>query len=151
MTRILGLFQIKTVRSAWVFLVGSGLLFIFGAYLAATAPQDHKTPIAFLSFWFFVSLTYMAIASWVLFSKEGRNYLKAQEQIPIKGNRGILWFLKFLFACFAASLATIMLLSFLTLPFTSYSVQEAMFGPLSRFYLLIIGLIWSPLIFRYLK
>jgi len=93
----------------------------------------------------------MAIACWALFSKKGQSYLKAQEQIPIKGNRGILWFIKFIFACYAAALATIMLFSILTLPFTGYSVQEAMFSHQIGLYLLITGLVWSPLIFRYLK
>jgi hypothetical protein len=151
MTRILSLFQIKTVRSAWVFLAGSGLLFAFGVYQAVTAPKDLEIPTAFLMFWFLVSLTYMVIASWALISKKGRSYLKAQEQIPIKGNRGVLWFIKFLFACYAASLATIMLLSILTLPFAGYSVQQAMFGPFIGLYLFITGLVWAPLIFRYLK
>jgi hypothetical protein len=34
MTRILSLFQIKTVGSAWAFLVGSAILFLFSAFQA---------------------------------------------------------------------------------------------------------------------
>ena len=157
MTRILSLFQIKTVRSAWVFLVGSGLLFVFGAYQALKAPRvtsgepGEYFEITFLSFWFLVAGAYMAIASWALFSEKGRTYLETQEQIPIKGNRGVLWFLKFLFACYAAAFATMMLLGVLALPFAGFSGLEAMFSPNSGMYLLVAGLVWSPLIFRYLK
>lgn len=157
MTRILSLFQIKTVRSAWVFLIGSGLLFIFGAFQVVTDPQLPEEEsakyfeIIFLSFWFFVSGAYMAIASWALFSEKGRAYLKAQEQVPIKGNRSILWFLKFLFACYAAAIATVMLLAVLALPFAGYAGLDAMLSHNSGVYFLVVGLFWSPLIFRYLK
>lgn len=157
MTRILSLFQIKTVRSAWVFLIGSGLLFVFGAYQATMAPSHPAGEpgayfeITFLSFWFLVSGAYMAVASWALFNEKGRAYLQAQEQLPIKGNRTILWYLKFLFACYAAAFATMMLLGVLALPFAGYAGLEAMFSPNSGIYLLVVGLFWSPLIFRFLK
>jgi hypothetical protein len=157
MTRILNLFQIKTIRSAWVFLVGSGLLFIFGVYQALSSPTSPSGAfgdyfeIIFFSFWFFVSGSYMAIACWALFSAKGRLYLETQEKIPIRGNREILWYLKFLFACFAAAFATMMLIGVLALPFAGYAGLEIMSSPNRGLYLLITGLIWSPLIFRYLK
>ena len=157
MTRILSLFQIKTVRSAWVFLVGSGLMFAFGAYQALTSPAyplgdpRNNFEVTFFLFWFVVLGAYIAIASWALFSVRGRAYLAAQEQIPIKGNRTVLWYIKFLFACYAAAFATMMLLGVLSLPFAGYAGLEAMFSPNSGLYLLVAGLVWSPLIFRYLK
>jgi hypothetical protein len=157
MTRILTLFQIKTVRSAWVFFFGSALLVLFGAYQAATSPAypsgdpRRDFDITFLSFWFVIGAVYMGIASWALFSEKGRRYLEAQEQIPIKGNRTILWYIKFLFACYAAALATMMFLGVLSLPFAGFAGLEAMFSPNIGLYLLVAGLVWSPLIFRYLK
>mgnify|MGYP001821619564 CR=1 FL=1 len=157
MTRILTLLQIKTTRSAWVFLVGSGLLFLFGLYQVLTTPSIPSAEpgayfeITFMSFWFLASGAYMAIASWALFNEKGRAYLQAQEQMPIKGNRTILWYLKFLFACYAAAFATMMLLGILALPFAGYAGLEAMFSPNSGIYLLVVGLFWSPLIFRFLK
>ena len=157
MTRILSLFQIKTVRSAWVFLFGSALLFIFGAYQVALspayAPGDPRRnfEFTFLSFWFLIAGIYIAIASWALFSAKGRKYLEAQEQIPIRGNRTILWYLKFLLACYAAAFATLTLLGVLLLPFAGYAGLEAMVSTNSGLYFLITGLVWSPLIFRYLK
>ena len=157
MVRILSLFQIKTARSAWVFLVGSGLMFVFGAYQVITSPSyppgdpRGNFETTFFSFWFLVAGTYIAIASWALFSIRGRAYLTAQEKIPIKGNRTVVWYLKFLFACYAAAFATMMLLGVLSLPFAGYAGLEAMFSPESGLYLLIAGLVWSPLVFRYLK
>lgn len=157
MPTILRLFQIKTIRSAWVFLVGSGLLFIFGMYQIAITlffrPNQfiYSFEITALSFWLLVTGAYMAIASWALFSQKGRTYLETEEQIPIKGNRGVLWGLKFMFACYAAAFATMMLLGILVLPFAGYAGLEAMFSPSSGLYLFIAGLLWSPLIFRYLK
>lgn len=157
MTRILSLFQIKTVRSAWVFLVGSGLMFAFGAYQALTSPAyplgdpRGNFEVTFFLFWFVVLGAYIAVASWALFSVRGRAYLAAQEKIPIKGNQTVLWYIKFLFACYAAAFATMMLLGVLSLPFAGYAGLEAMFSPNSGLYLLIAGLVWSPLIFRYLK
>ena len=151
------MFQIKTVRSAWVFLFGSALLFLFGAYQAAFSPAfppgdpGRDFEITFLSFWFLIAGIYMAVASWALFSAKGREHLEAQEQIPIKGNRTMLWYVKFLFACYAAAFATMIFLGILSLPFAGYAGLEAMFSPNSGLYLLIAALLWSPLIFRYLK
>jgi hypothetical protein len=157
MTRILALFQIKTLRSAWVFLLGSALLFLFGIYQAATSTAYplgdpvRNFEITFFSFWFLILVSYMAVASWALFSARGREYLEAQEQIPIKGNRTILWYVKFLFACYAASFATLLFLGVVSLPFAGSAGLDAMFSPNSGLYLLTAGLVWSPLIFRYLK
>jgi len=157
MAWILSLFQIKTVRSAWVFLFGSALLLLFGVYQAvsssATQPSNpgRDFEITFLSFWFLILGTYMAIASYALFTEKGREFLEAQKQIPISSNRTVLWFLKFLFACYAAAFATILLLGLLSLPFAGYVGIEAMFSPNSGLYLLIAGFVWSPLIFRCLK
>lgn len=157
MTRILSLFQIKTVRSAWIFLIGSGLMFAFGAYQAFTS---HAFPlgdprgnleVTFFLFWFVVLGAYISVASWALFSVKGRAYLSTQAKIPIRGNRTVLWYIKFLFACYAAAFATMMLLGVLSLPFVGYAGLEAMFSPSSGLNLLITGLAWSPLIFRYLK
>ena len=157
MTKILSILQIKTVRSAWAFLVGSGLLFLFGVYQVLTTPSIPSAEpgacfeIMFFSFWFLLTGAYLAIASWALFCEKGRAYIEAQEQMPIQGNRGILWFLKFLFACYAAAFATMMLIGLLALPFAGNAGFEAMFSPNSGLYLLVAGLVWSPLIYRYLK
>ena len=157
MTRILSLFQIKTVRSAWAFLFGSALLFLFGVYQAALSPAyqpddpGKNFENVFLSFWCLVTGLYMMVASWALFSTKGREYLKAQEQIPVKGNRTILWYFKFLFACYAVAFATMMFLGILSLPFAGYAGLDAMLSQNIGLYLLIAGLVWSPLIFRNLK
>ena len=157
MKRILSLFQIKTARSAWVFLVGSGLMFAYGAYQAFSLPAfalsdpGDRFQITFFSLWFVVFGAYMAIAGWALFSVRGRACLAEQEEIPIKGNRTVIWYIKFVFACYAAAFATMILLGVLSFPFTGYAWLEAMFSPGGGIYLLIVGLIWSPLIFRYLK
>ncbi len=151
MTRILSLLQIQTLRSAWVFLAGSGLLFFFGVYQALDIYQYPHFEITFFAFWFLVTGIYMVVTSWVLFSEKGRMYLKAQEQIQIKGNRGLLWLIKFIFACYAAAIATIMLLGIMALPIAGYAGFDIMLSPNRGMYLLFAGLIWSPLFFRYLK
>lgn len=107
--------------------------------------------IAMLLLWVFVFGIYMAIASWALFSNKGRTYLQAQEKIPTKGNRGILWFIKFLVACLAAAFSTQMVLSVLALPFVGTSGFDEILGPNGNLYLSIAGVAWAPLIFRYLK
>ena len=157
MARILNLLQVTTVRAAWVFLIGSALLFLFGVYQAASSTaassndpgQDFE--ITFFAFWFLILGTYMAVASWALFSAKGRAFLEAQQQVPIKGNRTILWYAKFLFACCAAAFGSMLLLGVLSLPFAGYAGLEAMFSSNSGLYLLIAGLVWSPLVFRHLK
>lgn len=157
MTWLLGLLQIKTVRSAWILLVGAGLLFVFGLYqIGSTTEYAFKDPkshfeTTFLLFWFLLNGTYMAIAAWALYSEKGRSYLSLQKRTPVKGNRNILWYIKFLFSCYAAAFATVMFLGILSLPFAGHFGLEAMFSPNGGTYLLIAGLIWSPLIFRYLK
>ncbi len=157
MTRILRLLQVKTVRSAWMFLIGSGLLFLFGAYQVFTtpayAPEEPQASFVLVtfSFWFLISGAYLAIGSWALFSEEGRSYLEEQEQLTEKGSRGVIWFLKFLFSCYAAALATIIMLSVIALALLGSEGFEPMLSPHRGLYLLSAGLVWSPLIFRYLK
>ena len=157
MSRILSLFQIKTVRSAWAFFIASTLLFLLGVYQAVASSfawsndPGQEFDITFLLFWFFILGMYIAIASWALFSKKGREFLETQQQVPIRGNRTVLWYLKFLFACYAAAFATMLLLGILSLPFAGYAGLDAMFSPNSALYLLAAALVWSPLIFRHLK
>lgn len=132
-------------------------MFLFGAYQAATSaagpPNEpgRDFEITFFSFWFLVVGAYMAIAGWALFSTKGREFLEAEQQMPTRGNRTVLWYLKFLLACYAAAFATMLLLGILSLPFAGYASLEAMFSPSAGLYLLIAGLVWSPLIFRHLK
>ena len=154
MQRILYFLQIKTIRSAWVFLFGSGLLFIFGIYQLIAYPQIFsESPtkyfeIVFFSFWFLVTSTYIAIGCWALFSNKGKEHLKEQEKTAIK--RNIFWFFKFLFACYAAAFATIMLLGVVSYPFVGH--EGFLFSSPNRgIYFLISGLVWSPLIFKNLK
>jgi hypothetical protein len=156
MSHLLSLFQIKTVRSAWVFLFGSGLMFLFGIYQAASfsvySPSaESGFGAVFFSVWFVVIGAYMALASWGLWSANGRAFLIAQERIPVRGNRTVFWYLKFLFACYAAAFGTVFLCGVLSLAFIGTAGLEAMFKPEGGFYLLAAGLAWSPLVFRYLK
>ena len=156
MQRILHFLQIKTIRSAWVFLVGTGLMFLFGIYLLIKYPQIFsESPtqyfeLIFFPLWFLITSTYMAIGYWALFSDKGKEHLKTQEKTAIKGSRNIFWFFKFLFACYAAAFATIMFLGVVLLPFLG-NESFLFFRPNQGIYFLVCGLIWSPLIFKYLK
>ena len=158
MQRILNFLQVKTIRSARVFLIGSGLLFVFGVYQLVMYPQILSEPatkhfqIIFFSFWFLVTATYVVIGYWALFTKKGKEHLKAQEKILIKGSRNIFWYFKFLFACYAAGLGTLIASDVLLLPFVGLSGIDGIFGSHKKgLFLLVSGLVWSPLIFRYLK
>lgn len=157
MTRVLWFFQIKTVRSAWVFLLGSVLLMLWGAYIGLSGLReapDHPEiglEIIFFGVWFAVTGIYISIASWALFSEKGRIYLSEQEKIPIKGNRSFGWFLKFLFGCYAAAFASIMLFGVLALPFIGFRGFDVMFSQDFLLYALPVGIAWSPIIYRYLK
>ncbi len=157
MILILKLFQIKSIRSARVFLFGSGLLFFFGVYQlivnikSLAEIQIKHFEITFFLFWFLICMAYIIIACWALFNKKGKAYLESQEKITINSNKNILWYFKFLFACYAASFATLILLGVVALPFSGTAGFEVMFSPNRGVYFLVSGLIWSPLIFRYLK
>ena len=156
MQKILHFLQIKTIRSAWVFLVGSGLMFLFGIYQLIKYPQIFsESPTQYFEFvffplWFLITSTYMAIGYWALFSNKGKEHLKEQEKTTLKGNRNIFWFFKFLFACYGAAFATIMFLGVVALPFGG-SEGFIFSSPNRGIYVLICGLVWSPLIFKYLK
>lgn len=101
--------------------------------------------------WFLLTGSYMAIAVWTLLSDRGKKYLAIEEQTIATSGRNLLWYAKFLFACYAAAFASMMLLGVLALPFAEYRVLEAMFRPNAGGYLLLLGFFWAPLIFRYLK
>ena len=154
MTKILAIFQITTKRSAWAFLFGSVLLFLFGIYqvLFAITPLSDTPNGSFIvnlfSIWFLVTGIYIVISIWALFSAKGRNYLELQESRP--KTKPIVWYAKFLFACFAASLATVILCSTLLLPFLGHTGFDAFVEYLGLL-ILLIGLLWSPVIFKYLK
>lgn len=88
-SRILRLFEIRTVRSAWMFLVGSVLMFLFQIYLflaypeqIASPPEELVSDVALFSAWFFATGSYIALASWALFSSAGRQHLLEQEARP---------------------------------------------------------------------
>ena len=83
---------IKTVRSAWVLLLGSALMFLFPvcvllAYPEQIAPvpeervSDSVFFSVFLSIWFPITGGPVALASWALFSSRGRQYLNEQETL----------------------------------------------------------------------
>ena len=153
MIRILKLFQIQTIRSAWFFLFGSGILFIFGIYqqhIYTKNTLNSETP--FFTFWLFITAIYFLIASWALFSKKGKSYLTLHEKVALKNKKSIFWYFKFLFACYGAAFGTIMLLGVIALPFVGASTMSSMYNSSNTgMYFLVSGLVWSPLIFKYLK
>ena len=70
--------------------------------------------------------------------------------MPIEGHRTVIWFFKFLVTCYFSGMATLI---FVTV--VSDIVGPAGFDPTSStsvwLYVAALGLVWSPLIFRYLK
>lgn len=83
--RVLNLFQITSVRTAWAFLVLATLMFFLGVYyavelLSSPAPSSVKSAdIWFLCAWFLATGCYIALASWALFTDAGRAYLVSQQ------------------------------------------------------------------------
>jgi hypothetical protein len=155
MERLVRILQIKTPRSARVFLFGSVVMFLWGVYivLRGLSSSGHASwgALPVLAPWFLISASYIAIALWALVSARGQQYLAIEEERMATAQRNWLWYGKFLFACYAAAFASFMLLGVLALPFAEYRVLEAMFRPYGGYYLLGLGLLWAPLIFRYLK
>lgn len=155
MERLIRLLQIKTTRSAWIFLFGSAAMFLFGVYISLGGFNSSSEPsgfaLPFLAPWFLITGSYMAIVLWTLFSARGQRYLAIEEQKIAATGKSWLWYGKFLFACYAAAFASLMLLGILALPFAEYRVLEVMFRPSAGGYLLLLGFLWAPLIFRYLK
>lgn len=157
MTRILSFFQVKTVRSAWVFLVGSVVMFFSGAYIALSGLRERPkhVPLEFeltvFILWIAITGSYVVIASWALFSERGRAYLSEQEKIPLQGNRTFAWYRRFFTACFGAAFASWMLLSVVALPFVGFKGLELLGDNNFTLYLLLLSFAWAPIIFRYLK
>ena len=130
-------------------------MFLFGAYILLGGFTGWATPsisgLLTLAPWFLVTGAYIAIAIWVLTSARGQRYIAIEQERIVTARRNWLWYGKFLFACYAAAFASFVLLGILALPFAEDRVLEAMFRPTGDYYLLFLGFLWAPLIFRYLK
>lgn len=157
MTPLLTFFQVKTTRSAWALLAGSVIMLLWGLYVRLggfSEPPDKAAIELHLTLsviWGVVTGAGIVIAGWVLFSEKGRAYLSAQEHLVIKGNRTIGWLIKLLLACYGAAFGTWMLLSVLALPFVGYAGFMLLESDYFWTYILLIGVFWSPIFYRYLK
>ena len=130
-------------------------MFLFGVYVLlggfSNAGGASWSALPILAPWFLISGSYIAIALWTLFSARGQHYLAIEQEQMATVRRSWLWYGKFLFACYAAAFASFMLLGVLALPFAEYRVLEAMYRPYGGSFLIFLGFLWAPLIFRYLK
>jgi hypothetical protein len=155
MERLVRILQIKTTRSARVFLFGSIVMFLWGVYILlgglSSSGSASWSALPFVAPWLLISTSYIAMALWTLFSARGQQYLAIEQERTTTARRDWLWYGKFLFACYAAGFASFMLLGILALPFAEYRVIEAMFRPYGGYFLLCLAFLWSPLIFRHLK
>lgn len=153
MERILGLLQLGSRRAAKIFLVGSATLFLYGAYQALVygISGTGVLGLPFFALWFVVTGGGVGVAVWALFSERGRSSVAAVGRRTVAGRRGVLWYLKFFLACYAAALATVIVGSVMAMPFIGSSglsgAEESKFG----FYLLLAAIGWAPVMFRYLK
>jgi hypothetical protein len=148
MTAILRVFQIKTFRSAWSFLIFSCFLFVLGLFYFFSASN---LGAEFVVSWLILVGLYVVIAAWALFSTTGKEYLQSQEDAPLNKSKGVLWYPKFLFACYAAGFATMFFLAIAVLPIFGTYLIIALFEPGGAIYILAAGAIWSPLVFKHLK
>jgi hypothetical protein len=128
-----------------------GLYVELGGFSEAPNDDAIKLHLTISAIWVVVSGAGIASAGWALFSEKGRAYLSAQDLLVIKGNRTIGWYMKFLTACYGAAGGTWMLLSVLALPFFGYEGFMLLASDYFWLYILVIGVLWSPIIYRYLK
>lgn len=130
-------------------------MFLFGAYVLlggfSASGNTSGFAVTLLAPWFLISGSYIAIALWTLFSARGQRYLAIEQETIANAQRDVIWYVRFLIACYAAAIASMILLGILALPFAEYRVLEAMSQPYGGFYFLFLGFLWSPVIFRYLK
>jgi hypothetical protein len=77
---------------------------------------------------------------------------RMDEATPVVGSkRKGFWYLKFLFAAYAAGLASWMLLMVVSLPFGGFEFGERWLHPYAGVQMLVLGLAWSPIIWRKLR
>jgi len=143
-----------------VFLVGSVLMFLFPIYLflaypeqIAPAPEELVSDVALFSAWFFATGSYIALASWALFSSAGRQYLLEQKARP--DARQTLWslilrVLKVLFASYAATIVTFMVVLLSAFIFDRNEIITWTVDHFLSFTALSV-LCWSPIMWRNLK
>jgi hypothetical protein len=156
--KVLDLMHIKSVSSAWVFIGAFGLLLLTIVYEQIVSPSgmyagseddiDAFLPVIGL---IVMSLAYIGISSWALLSSGGRKLLAEQEKISDQTGRTIAWWPKFLFACIAAAFMSLILVEAFVLPLIGQNGVDLVSGPNSWMYFLIVGLAWSPLVYRFLK
>ena len=77
-----------------------------------------------------------------------RNPSNLPQQIT---KRGLLWHVKWLFACYAAALVLSFLAALVSIPFMGYVFLEWLFEPSGSIALLTTAVVMSPLIYRHLK
>ena len=157
MTMILRLLQIKTTRSAWVLLVGSILMFLFGVNQFVASPShpqgDPRGEFFVLLFSIWTALTgiLIVIAIWSLFSRKGRSYLETQEESQNQADRNLVWWFKFVIVCYVAAFGTAIPLEVIITAMDIPSFPNILGESYTNLYLLIIALCWSPIVFKHLK
>jgi hypothetical protein len=135
-------------------------MFLFPIYLflaypeqIVPAPEELVSEVALFSAWFFATGSYIALASWALFSSTGRQYLLGQEARPEAHQTVwslILRVLKVLFASYAATIVTFMVV---LLSAFIWDRNEIIRWTVDHFLsftaLSVLG--WSPIMWRNLK
>lgn len=149
MRTILLIFQITTVRSAWMFLVFSAGFLLGVLYLVFTEADFvegdpfvwvHRGAVAVLS-------VYVGVAGFALFTEKGRKIVSELERTPRE--RTVIWYVKAFFACYAVAGAVFIILMPVTMIF-----GEAGDEFLVEYFYLFWGvamLAAFPLIYKYLK
>jgi hypothetical protein len=99
--------------------------------------------------WILITGAYVAIATWALLSKDGRSFLNEEKEADQKSK--FLWYLKLIFACYAAALATFIFVGVALLPVVGFSVLDAAVESGAGLLLLLVGLLWAPFISKHLK
>jgi hypothetical protein len=150
MRTILRIFQITSVRTAWLFFLFSMGFLLYVLYLVFTeadiAARDpfegvHRIAVAVLA-------VYVSVAGFALFTEEGRKIVSAFEHTPRR--RTLAWYVKALFACVAVAIA----ISIACMPLAAIVLGSAADDFLGEYFYALWGaamLVAFPFVYRYLK
>ena len=152
MEKLFSFIQLKSRRSAWTFFVCSLLLLIIGiiripAMNSIAKIHSSNAEYYMIAGWIFISLIYLSIATLALFTERGKMAILNIESSPLN-KRGVFWYLKFLIACYALAVASLMVTLVAAIWAMGPDVTDVLMGRNGMYISILFMAIWSPLVYR---